>query len=45
MARMTNVPSEMVYIMQAVIILLISGGKFLQNYRQRVLLREVKKDA
>lgn len=45
MARMTNVPAEMVYIMQAVIILLISGGKFLQNYRQRVLLREVKKDA
>ena len=45
MARMTNVPAEMVYIMQAVIILLISGGKFLQNYRQRALLREVNKNA
>jgi simple sugar transport system permease protein len=45
MARMTNVPSEMVYIMQAVIILLISGGKFLQNYRQRMLLKEVNKNA
>jgi simple sugar transport system permease protein len=45
MARMTNVPSEMVFIMQAVIILLISGGKFLENYRQRMLLKEVNKDA
>jgi hypothetical protein len=31
--------------MQAVIILLISGGKFLEGYRQRALLREVKKNA
>jgi len=45
MARMTDIPAEMVYIMQAVIILLISGGKFLEGYRQRALLREVKKDA
>lgn len=45
MARMTNVPSEMVLILQAIIILLISGGKFLQNYRQKMLLKEVNKDA
>jgi simple sugar transport system permease protein len=45
MARMTNIPSEMVYIMQAVIILLISGGKFLEKYKQRALLREVKRNA
>ncbi|MDF2520040.1 MAG: transporter permease [Clostridia bacterium] len=45
MARMTNIPSEMVFIMQAVIILLISGGKFLEKYRQKALLREVKKNA
>ncbi|MGE5630426.1 MAG: ABC transporter permease [Caulobacteraceae bacterium] len=45
MARMTNIPAEMVNIMQAVIILLISGGKFLEGYRQRALLREVKKNA
>lgn len=42
MARMTNVPAEMVAIMQAVIILLISGEKFLQKYRQKMLLREVE---
>ena len=44
MARMTNVPSEMVFIMQAVIILLISGGRFLQNYKDKMLLKEVKKN-
>lgn len=44
MARMTNVPSEMVYIMQAVIILLISGGRFLQNYKEKMLFKEVNKN-
>jgi len=44
MARMTDIPSEMVYILQAVIILLISGKKFLEGYKERALLKEVKKN-
>ncbi|RRD93598.1 ABC transporter permease [Clostridiales bacterium COT073_COT-073] len=44
MARMTDIPSEMIYILQAVIILLISGRRFLENYRQRALIREVEKN-
>ncbi len=45
MARMSDVPAEMVAIMQAVIIFLISAEKFLQAYRQRMLLKEVKNNA
>lgn len=42
MARMTNVPAEMVGIMQGLIILLISGRKFMDGYRNRMLLKGVK---
>ncbi|GMQ62256.1 ABC transporter permease [Vallitalea maricola] len=42
MARLTNVPAEMVAIIQAVIILLISGERFLFYWRQRMLLKEAK---
>ncbi|MFL0268878.1 ABC transporter permease [Candidatus Clostridium radicumherbarum] len=42
MARMTNVPAEMVGIMQGLIILLISGRKFMQGYRNKMLLKGVK---
>lgn len=45
MARMTNVPAEMVGIMQGLIILLISGGKFLEGYKKRMLLKEAKINA
>lgn len=38
----SNVPSEMVSVLQAVIILLISAERFLHRYRQRMLLKEVK---
>lgn len=44
MARMTDVPAEMVYILQAVIILLISGKRFLQKYKEKMLLKEVEKN-
>lgn len=42
MARMTNVPSEMVYIIQAIIILLISGQNFLKNYKDKMLIKEAQ---
>lgn len=42
MARMTNIPSEMVYVLQAVIILFISGRKFLEGYKEKLLLKGVK---
>lgn len=42
MARLTDVPAEMVAIIQAVIILLISAERFLAYWRQRMLLKEVK---
>ncbi|MBS4536766.1 ABC transporter permease [Clostridium sp. D2Q-14] len=42
MARMTDIPSEMVYILQAIIILFISGKKFLEGYKEKSLLKEVK---
>lgn len=41
MARLTDVPAEMVAIIQAVIILLISAERFLHGWRQRMLLKEV----
>lgn len=44
-ARLSDVPSEMVYILQGVIILLISAERFLHSYKQRMVLREVKKHA
>lgn len=43
MARSTNVPNEMVDIIQAIIILLISGRQFLANYKARALKREAVK--
>lgn len=42
MSRITDIPSEMVGIMQGVIILLISGRRFLQNYKNKLILEEVK---
>jgi len=42
MARLTNVPAEMVAIMQAIIILLISAERFLFYWRHKMLLKEVK---
>jgi simple sugar transport system permease protein len=42
MARLTNVPAEMVSIMQAIIILLISAERFLFYWRHKMLLKEVK---
>jgi general nucleoside transport system permease protein len=41
MARRSDVPAEMVAIMQAVIILLVSAERFLAGWRQRKLLKEV----
>ena len=41
MARTTDIPAEMVGIMQGLIILLISGRKFLQMYKQRLVIKEV----
>lgn len=45
MARMSDVPAEMIAIMQAIIIFLISAEKFLQMWRQRMILKEARKDA
>ncbi|MEQ4484207.1 ABC transporter permease [Cohnella silvisoli] len=45
MARMSDVPSEMIAIIQAVIILLISAEQFLKFFKNRMLLREAAKDA
>lgn len=42
MARLTNVPAEMVAIIQAVIILLISAERFLFYWRHKMLLKEAK---
>ncbi len=42
MSRAADIPSEMVGIMQGIIILLISGGKFLQLYKQRLVIKEVE---
>ncbi|SHH72891.1 ABC transporter permease [Sporanaerobacter acetigenes] len=43
MARMTDVPSEMVAIIQAIIILLISAERFLKPLKQKMILKEAKK--
>ena len=40
MARMSDVPAEMVAIVQAIIILLISADKFLKFWKERMLLKE-----
>jgi len=40
MARMSDVPSEMISIVQAVIILLISAEQFLKFWKTRMLLKE-----
>lgn len=42
MSRLTDVPAEMVGIMQGLILLLISGQKFLQFYRQRLIVKEAQ---
>lgn len=44
MSRLTDIPSEMVGIMQGLIILLISGQKFLQSYKKKLILKEMKLD-
>lgn len=43
MARMSDVPSEMISIVQAVIILLISADHFLRFWKNRMLLKEAAK--
>ncbi|CAM3633468.1 ABC transporter permease [Erysipelothrix urinaevulpis] len=42
MSRLTDIPAEMVGIMQGLIILFISGRKFLQFYRNRLVMKEVQ---
>lgn len=42
MARLTDMPAEMVGIMQGLIILMISGQQFLKLYRERLILKEVE---
>ncbi|CQR58190.1 ABC transporter permease [Paenibacillus riograndensis] len=42
MARLSDVPSEMISIIQAVIILLISAEQFLKFWKNRMLLKEAK---
>lgn len=41
-AMNSNVPSEMVSILQAIIILLVSAERFLHRYRSRMLLKEAR---
>ncbi|UQZ33492.1 ABC transporter permease [Paenibacillus sp. PK3_47] len=45
MARLSDVPSEMISIIQAVIILLISAEQFLKFWKNRMLLKEAKASA
>ena len=42
MARLTDMPAEMVGIMQGLIILLISGKKFLDFYKKKMLIKEAE---
>ena len=44
-ARLTDIPSEMVFILQGIIILLISAERFLHSYKERLVLKEVSKHA
>lgn len=44
MARMSDIPSEMVAIIQAIIILLISAERFLQMWKNRQLLKEARQN-
>ena len=41
-ARLSDVPAEMVSILQGVIILLISAERFLHSYKQKMVLKEAK---
>lgn len=41
-ARLSDVPAEMVGILQGVIILLISAERFLQGYKKKMILKEAK---
>lgn len=43
MARLSDVPAEMISIIQAVIILLISAEQFLKFWKNRMLLKEAQK--
>jgi len=43
MSRMSDVPAEMISIIQAVIILLISAEQFLKMWKNRMLLKEAEK--
>lgn len=44
MSRLTDIPAEMIGIMQGLIILMISGQKFLQSYKKKLIIKEVTKD-
>lgn len=41
-ARLSDVPAEMISILQGVIILLISAERFLHSYKQKMMLKEAK---
>ncbi len=41
-ARLSDVPAEMISILQGVIILLISAERFLYSYKQKMMLKEAK---
>ncbi|OPJ60212.1 ABC transporter permease [Clostridium oryzae] len=45
MSRTSDVPAEMISIIQAIIILLISAEKFLKYWKEKSLLKEAKKNA
>jgi simple sugar transport system permease protein len=42
MARLSDVPAEMISIIQAVIILLISAEQFLKFWKNQMLLKEAR---
>ena len=41
-ARLSDVPAEMIGILQGVIILFISAERFLARYKQKMILKEAK---
>lgn len=44
-ARLSDVPSEMVYILQGIMILFISAERFLHSYKQKMILKGARTDA
>jgi simple sugar transport system permease protein len=44
MARFSDVPAEMISIVQAIIILLISAEQFLKFWKNRMLLKEAQRN-